>query len=143
MSLNKNQKSSLAVALVYLDQAILDLERLLKSPDNGIIVKTSDGLDDSTKAELLKMAGESKTEIISLKNNFNIDDEIGDVSGILLGKLAYCWSILEDMRFDHLGNSGSVDPNIKDKYEPHIDRLSKLFWDAKTLLTKDTSSHTK
>lgn len=130
MGLNKSQKSSLEIALVCIDQTISEMEQLLSAPGKGLMFEIVDDTKNNEKELLREMAKTAKREITELKSNFGLNEEFTSIKGILLGKFSYCWSTLEEMRFNNLGNFGKVDPSVEPKYEPHIDKLSKLFWDA-------------
>jgi hypothetical protein len=126
--LNKYQKNSLRIALLLVEQAMIQIQLLLDKEDNveGVLYGIKDDLSAEEKACLKNYIPQIRKILAQLKEEFTLEKQMDDKSRLIFGRLPYLWEILMDSTAKKMKSYGEVAPGLAEKLNPPINILADL-----------------
>lgn len=126
--LNPYQKNSLRLTLVFVDKAMLQIERWLTSEDEneGLLYEIKDDLSAEEKSQLYSHIPRIRAIISELKEEFELEKQSDDKSRLVFGALPYLWQILMETTGRKMKGYGEVNPGLAEKLNPPINKLANL-----------------
>ena len=125
--LNSNQRRSVSVTLrqfeIRLRQALALLD---EKNESGILYRKTLNLSDRQKAEMQQDIAEALNEIAAISQELALESSEQDAGGLVRSEMAVSWTNLLDIRSKKLRGYGAVHPNLAEKLDPPIERLSKI-----------------
>lgn len=125
--LNSNQRRSVTVTLrqfeIRLRQALALLD---EKNESGILYRETLHLSDRQKAEMQQDIAKALNEIAALGQELALESSEQDAGGLIRSEMAISWTNLLDIRSKKLRGYGVVHPNLAEKLDPPIERLSKI-----------------
>lgn len=126
MSLNENQKRTVAVTLRMLEEQLVETERLMQQDERGILYHRAARFALGQRERMRELIGALREEIRRAARQFELPVQERNAAQDIAGSLALAWESLEEIRSHKLENYGAVDPSLKGTLDPIVQRLIKL-----------------
>jgi hypothetical protein len=134
--LNRSQRSSLAVTLSSLEEAVHSIYEVLDNDVEHLFFEYTNGMC-SVKATEIARELERMLEVArEMKHKFQIEAEQVDARKRILGEISTIWECLLDSRAERLRRYGKVCPELRSELDPDIDRLVRSAEQIRKLVVK-------
>ena len=136
MSLNSAQAHAVAAALMQLEQALADIERLLDGPVAGVTQTFVTDMSPITVQQVRQGCDEIRGRIAELIELFQLPQRRWNVRRVIVAEMTSAWCSLEDSRPAKLRHYGAVYTTLIETLDSRLDRLSRLVMAVKDLASK-------
>lgn len=92
----------------------------------GILFEVSDDLPKQTGDEILKRIAAIREKIVVAAGAFDLEKRCKEASRDTIGKVSYCWEILEGAKARHLRGYGEVAEGLAEVLDPQLDEIIAL-----------------
>jgi len=124
--LSDNHRRSISSSLQIIDKMMIDIERALSNPVEGVISKTVNDVPDLNINHLISVLKEMKTEIGSLVIKYDLKTEEVKVSRIINSRKAKMWETITDTNSRKLKGYSKFPTELAEEFDKDINRLRKL-----------------
>jgi hypothetical protein len=121
--LSTHQRRALNSTLVHLERQLLNLERLVRGSEQGILIRHTGQISLSNHEYLMNLFDQLREEIRITATEYALPGAEEDVRATLMGTSSILWCDLEEIRPAALNRYGAVDPALEETLGPHIERL--------------------
>lgn len=126
MSLNENQKRTVATTLRMLEEQLAEAERVMERDERGILYRRVAQFTPQQRAVMSALIAQMRAEIQRAARQFDLPTQEWNAGQEIAGSLVLAWESLEEIRSHKLKNYGKVNPALKDSLDPIVQRLIKL-----------------
>ena len=133
MGLNENQKRAVYITLAMVDEMLSELERLsLNQSISGVLHRMDTSLTEPQQQKMFVLIHQAREEMKRIAETFQFQPKIRKIQPKISGILTIMWNDLEDIKSSKLKGYGTVDPQLKETLDPHLDRLIELIMNFQT-----------
>ncbi len=133
--LNEYQRRGLSITLRIVEESLTDIEHILNSGNiTGVLYEVRYNIPSAVKDEVLRKASLIRDRLKIMAERFDLEKEYTDASREALGKLPYCWEILEDAKAMRLKRYGEVAEGLGDVLDPQLNIIIDLILEMEHLL---------
>jgi len=124
--LSDNHRRSISSSMQIIDKMMMDIERALLNPTEGVISKTVNDIPDLNANYLISVIKEMKTEISSLVIKYNLKTEEVKTSRIINSRKAKMWETITDTNSRKLKGYSKFPTEFAEEFDKDISKLRKL-----------------
>jgi len=133
--LNHNQRGGLTTTLIVLEEILCEIELILAADRcKGVLYEMRNDLPDQVKEEMQRRINLVRERIRVMVEEFALEKRNKDASRDFMGKLVYCWEILEGAKARHLSGYGAVAEELAETLDPHLNNIIILVDEMRDLV---------
>lgn len=126
MSLNVNQRRTVAVTLRHLEETLVNIERVIHRSEQGILYRRVASFTPHQREQIDALIRAMRVEIRQAAIQFDLPIEEQNATRYVMGTLVLMWEMLEDARPRKLASYGAVDSALEETLDPILQRLIEL-----------------
>ncbi|HTP65556.1 MAG TPA: hypothetical protein VMJ66_09215 [Geobacteraceae bacterium] len=136
--LNPLQRGSLATTLSVLEEMLCEIEgNFTFGGCKGVLYEVRDDVPVAIHGEVLKRISLIREKIKFMAERFDLEKRSKDASRDFMGKLVYCWEILEGAKARHLRGYGAVAGELEEALDPHLNNIIILVDEMRELVISE------
>jgi hypothetical protein len=124
--LSDNHRRSISSSMQIIDKMMMDIERALLNPTEGVISKTVNDIPDQSAGHLISVIKEMKQQIRSLVVKYNLKTEEVKASRIISSRKAKMWETITDTNSRKLKGYSKFPVEFAEEFDRDISGLRKL-----------------
>ena len=126
-SLNPYQRRKLQVTLYLVEKALDEMTEYLRGElPKGAMYETVSPTTPQQRAEMQALIFQIKERVAAVKEMFDLEAKVNDVTAIIRGYLGSIWESLHNTRPRNLGGYGAVSPDLFETLDPELLRIISL-----------------
>jgi hypothetical protein len=127
LDLSYNHRSRLSVTLRLLDETLCAYRQwALGSEMHSVLYHEKNDLSGRQRRAILNVISKVSVLLYELKDVFELEEQIQEISRTIRGGSAGLWSSTVEMHSKYLKGYGAVPQETKEYLDPKIDELEKL-----------------
>ena len=124
--LSDNHRRSVSSSIQIIDKMMMDIERVLLNPPEGVISKTVNDISDQDADHYMSVIKEMKIQINSLVEKYNLKTEEIKTSRIIGSRKAKMWETIKDTNSRKLKGYSKFPVECAEEFDSDINKLLKL-----------------
>jgi hypothetical protein len=124
--LTENHRRSVSSSIHIIEKMVSDIEIVLASPYNGVLIKTVNDMPDLDKEYYSTAIANIKSEIEYLSEKYNLKTEETRVSRLINSRKAKMWETVIDTSSRKLKGFKEFPAEIAEEFDADIARLKSL-----------------
>jgi hypothetical protein len=125
--LNTNQRRSVTIVLRRFEDSLRHAENLLiNGGSKGILFQKELVLPPEKRKAAQLLIDEAYNSIAMLVVELNLEPEVENLAGLINGEMSESRADLLDSRSDKLRRFGTVNPGLRQVFDPAIEHLARL-----------------
>ena len=124
--LSDKHRRSVSSSIQIIDKMMMDIERVLLNPPEGVISKTVNDISDHDAGHYMSVIKEMKIQINSLVDKYNLKTEEIKTSRIISSRKAKMWETITDTSSRKLKGYSKFPSEFAEEFDKDINELRKL-----------------
>lgn len=124
--LSENHRRSISSSIMIIGRMMMDIERALLNPPDGVMSKTVIDIPDLNTNHFISVLKEMRLQISTLANKYNLKTEEVKLSRIINSRKAKMWETIKDTTSRKLKGYGKFPVEFAEEFDKDIKNLLKL-----------------
>ena len=124
--LSENHRRSISSSMMIIERMMMDIERVLLNPPDGVMSKTVNDIPDLNANHFISVLNEMRRQISTLVNKYNLKTEEVKLSRIINSRKAKMWETIKDTTSRKLKGYGKFPVEFAEEFDKDIKNLLKL-----------------
>jgi hypothetical protein len=124
--LSENHRRSISSSMMIIERMMIDMERALLNPPDGVMSKTVIDIPDLNTDHFIIVLKEMRRQISNLANKYNLKTEEVKLSRIINSRKAKMWETIKDTTSRKLKGYGKFPIEFAEEFDKDIKNILKL-----------------
>jgi len=124
--LSENHRRSISSSMMIIERMMMDIERALLNPPDGVMSKTVNDIPDLNANHYVSDLNEMKIQISNLAYKYNLKSEEVRLSRMINSRKAKMWETIKDTSSRKLKGYGKFPIEFAEEFDKDIKNILKL-----------------